>query len=124
MTLTITLPLRLVSEANAHEHWRVRQRRAKAQRDLLMVRLRHLVAPTGPVEVQIVRIAPRSLDTDNLPGSCKHVRDVVAWWLAGSPRVDGAIRWGRHDDDPRITWRYAQERGAPREYAVRVEVVG
>jgi hypothetical protein len=29
---------------------------------------------------------------------------------------------GVNDHDPRVTWAYGQERGKPKEYAVRVEI--
>ena len=33
-----------------------------------------------------------------------------------------ADRLGISDNDPRVEWRYAQERGKPKEYAARVEI--
>lgn len=53
-------------------------------------------------------MAPRGLDTDNLQGSAKHVRDAVARWL------------GVNDRDPRVTWHVGQEHG--RVYEVRIVV--
>jgi hypothetical protein len=60
--------------------------------------------------VRLTRIAPRQLDDDNLRGSLKAARDGVADWL------------GVPDNDPRIRWDYAQEKGKPKTYAVRVDV--
>lgn len=102
--------LRLVSEANAHEHWRERQRRAKQQRELVRLTLRTRPKVAVPCDVTIVRVAPACLDTDNLQGSAKHVRDEVAAWL------------GIDDRDPRVTWNVVQVRGAPREYGIRIIV--
>ncbi len=64
----------------------------------------------GTVVVALTRIAPRDLDTDNLASGLKAVRDGVADAL------------GVDDGSSRIEWRYAQERGRPGEYAVRVEI--
>ena len=110
MTTRIYLPLRVVSEANAHTHWRVRQKRAKAQRHALAYAWNVSDMPTGhkPTEVTLVRLAPRKLDSDNVVGAFKHVRDEVA------------LLCGFDDRDESVTWSYAQER-AP-EYGVRVEV--
>jgi hypothetical protein len=118
--IAVTIPLRTVSEANSHEHWRKRQKRAKGQRDAagLVVRselyrqgLRDWWAALGRAAVvTLTRIAPRSLDSDNLSGSQKHVRDGVA----DAMFID--------DRDPRVTWAYAQERGAKGQYAVRIEI--
>lgn len=121
--ITVTLPLRTVSEANAHEHWRARQKRAKGQRGVTAMALRVRVhgrygdpmCPVleweeGPLVVTLTRIAPRVLDSDNAVGALKHVRDGVADAL------------GVKDNDPRVTWSYAQERGKVREHGVRIEI--
>lgn len=105
-----TLPLRVVSEANAHEHWRVRQRRAKAQRraTCLAWLAAGLPLKRKPVEVRLTRLAPRKLDSDNAVGALKHVRDAVAECC------------GFDDREESVRWLYAQERA--KEYGVRVEV--
>lgn len=100
-----TVPLRTVSEANAREHWARKAKRVKAQR-----RAAFALCPTYPLPaiVTLTRIAPRALDDDNLRGALKAVRDGVA------------DRLGIDDRDPRVDWRYAQARGRPKEYAVRI----
>jgi hypothetical protein len=113
----VLLPIRTVSLANAHEHWRVRQRRAKAER--LQTRIALIVmgaeigrdaVPQPPCQVALTRIAPRDLDSDNLSPSCKSIRDEIAAFL------------GIDDRDPRVTWVYDQRRGKAREYSVEVEI--
>lgn len=64
-----------------------------------------------PVVATLVRIAPRSLDGDNLQTCLKAERDGV-----------GDALGLKSDADPRVTWWYAQERGGVGEYAVRVEL--
>lgn len=103
---TITIPgFRTVSELNAHEAWQARSRRAKQQRSLvgLCLRASGVAGMMGdaPLDVTFVRVAPsRGLDPgDNLPSSQKHVRDGVADVL------------GINDNDPRVTWHYAQRTG-------------
>ena len=59
---------------------------------------RHVVYP---IAVSMTRIAPRALDDDNLQTAFKSVRDGVADAL------------GIDDRDPRVAWRYAQEKGKP-----------
>ena len=51
------------------------------------------------MQITLTRIAPRTLDDDNLAAGFKATRDRVADWL------------GVDDGDKRLTWRYAQERG-------------
>ena len=96
----ITIPgLKTVSEANSHTHWRVRQRRAKEQRTTVFVHLScraGRVPPPLPVVVTLTRLSARQLDSDNLAGAMKHVRDGVADWF------------GVDDGDPRYEWRVEQ----------------
>lgn len=102
----------LVSEANraSHEFWRARQRRVSTQRSVVGAVLRLHRPPPVPAVVTITRIAPRPLDSDNLAGSAKAVRDTVASWL------------GIDDRDERVTWRVVHESRGVREYAVRIAV--
>lgn len=106
MSITIELPLRIESVANRREHWRDRARRTKRHR------IAALAVPPHPLPcvVTITRIAPRRLDDDNLVGGAKALRDGIA------------DRLGVDDADPRVTWRYAQERGRRKEYAVRIRI--
>lgn len=117
----LTIPVRLVSEANAHEHWRVRQKRAKEQRGLAVM------MATGPVlsadasghvgagerlVVTLTRVAPYPLDTDNAVGAAKHIRDGIADAL------------GINDRSPLVEWRYGQRKpkaGEPK-YGVDVRI--
>ncbi len=116
--LCVRLPVKVVSVMNAREHFMARARRAKAHRGLaaLMLRGTRRKPPAGvPVEVVMTRIAPRELDGDNNQAGCKALRDGVADWL------------GLDDNNPLVTWKYAQRRGPPKNYeceiVVRWEVV-
>lgn len=108
------VPVRTVSEANSHTHWRLRQKRAQEQRYLgrlagpIRLGLRY-GATYLPCHVHLVRLASRKLDSDNLQGALKHVRDGIADWLG----VDDG-------NEEAVTWTYAQETGH-RVQAVRVE---
>ncbi|MEK9722414.1 MAG: hypothetical protein VW405_02865 [Rhodospirillaceae bacterium] len=113
MRLSFTAPIRLVSEANTREHWAKKAKRAKAQRAAALMAMR--AAGSAKIEppyvVVLTRIAPRVLDDDNLARAFKAVRDGVAEAL----RVDDG-------DTRQIRWAYRQERGEPKEHAVRVTV--
>ena len=107
----VFLPIRTVSEANTHEHWRGRHKRAKEQRRITLLLLRHTLGnkpPPPPVVVTLTRLAPSAgLDRhDNLRASLKSTADGVQDYL------------GVNDRD--IDFRYAQER-APT-YGVRVSI--
>ena len=112
--IVVTLPIKAESVANLREHWRKKHARAQLHRTTAWAELRAASQPRvllGPIEVTLTRIAPRSLDSDNLASSLKATRDGVADWLG----IDDK-------DTPRLKWRYGQSRGAPRYYAVKVEV--
>ena len=114
--IEVFLPVRTWSEANLREHWAKRARRVRTQRQAarLLVRAANNRADisvlSGPITIILTRLAPRSLDSDNLASSLKAVRDGVADALD----ID--------DGSSRIQWRYAQRKGKPREYAVLVEI--
>ena len=109
----IELPIRLESESNARGHWSAKHRRATCQRGVVVLALRTSKEPRAlPCVVQLVRVAPRALDDDKLRGALKAVRDGVADVL------------GVEDNDPRITWEYAQAKpDRARHYAVRVSIL-
>lgn len=108
--IAVTLPLRLLSEANERGHWSKGAKRAKEQRAATLWAVRARIVPSrggwavmpdwrrfsGPLAVTLTRIAPRKLDGDNLQRACKAVRDGVADAL------------GVDDGDERIEWRYEQ----------------
>lgn len=106
----IELPIRIESTLNKREHWAAKAKRVQSQRTAAHWMCQaHPSRPALPVVVRLIRIAPRELDTDNLAGGFKAVRDGIADWL------------GIDDNDPRVGWTYAQERGEPLQYSVRVE---
>lgn len=103
--------MRLKGSLNAREHWRARASRVRREREAAHWTLMDAKRPPLPVVVRLVRIAPRSLDDDNLQGVFKAIRDGVA------------DAYGIDDKDrSRIRFEYDQERGAPRQYGVRIEV--
>ena len=113
MKLLVMLPLRTVSEANVKEHWARRSKRVKMQRltaKMMLTLDKRWCAKQNSFAVRITRIAPKKLDSDNLAISNKAIRDGIA----------DAI--GIDDGSPKFTWQYEQESGAPKFYAVRVEI--
>jgi hypothetical protein len=79
--LVVECSIRTVSELNASgsQHWRIRHRRAKSQRELFALCMAGLKLPPLPVAVTWTRHAPRRLDEgDNLNSFAKHLRDQLA----------------------------------------------
>ena len=114
MNYTAIIPIRTWSEANIHQHWAKKARRAKLQREGVAMVLRSKNIPKldyyglFSVDVTLIRFAPRRLDSDNLQGSFKAVRDGVA------------DVFGIDDRDSRIKFSYQQEKA--REYGIRIEI--
>jgi len=106
MKWKITLPLRIESVANKREHWSVRASRARGDRRAALAVTPHPL----PCVVTLIRVAPRMLDTDNLSSGFKALRDGIA------------ARLGVQDNDPRVTWNYAQRKGKPKEYLTEVVI--
>lgn len=108
--ITLRFDIETVSEANraGHEHWRRRQKRAKAQRHAFRYLWKQQSPPkvTLPTTVTFIRYATRRLDHgDNLPMAFKHVRDELAAII------------GIDDSDERIEWRHEQR---PKDRAEKV----
>jgi hypothetical protein len=120
-SITVILEaLRTVPEANMAEHWRHRHKRAREQRFLVYTWLKHqLLTPAQlpwPMTITLTRIAPRRLDDTAAVGtSLKHCQDGVADFLFACPG-----KGHYKDNDPRLTWHYAQRYGGVRRYAVEI----
>ena len=111
--ICVLLPLRIISEANQRGYWSKSAGRKALHRKTARM-LMHSHSPRlgdGNVTIALTRIAPRSLDGDNLQSGFKAARDGVADWL------------GMNDGHPSLTWIYAQRRGMPGEYAAEVIVM-
>lgn len=114
MNLTVRMLLKTESLnylLRMHHHQRAKLTRM--HRDQAWKHMRqHGVPPADfpPITVTITRHSAGELDGDNLQGGVKAVRDGIADWL------------GVPDNDPRVTWLYAQAPAAPKQYAVVVDV--
>ncbi len=108
------MDIKTQSEANVREHWAVKARRAKSQRNMAFALSRMQFNADGqpefPAVVTITRLASRKLDDDNLARSMKAVRDGIADAL----RID--------DGSDLVQWRYEQDKAKRSETAVLVEI--
>ncbi len=105
--------LRTVSEANQREHWRTRYNRKQSQQGFISAWWQNVMRGRQvglPCRVKLTRIGPRALDSDNLAGSFKHVRDAIAKKL------------GIDDGSSQVTWEYHQMPIKVRTYGVKVEI--
>lgn len=107
------VPIKTVSEANQREHWAVKHKRKLAQQEAVTVVMQNYLRRQKvslPCTVKFTRIGPRKLDTDNLAGAFKAIRDAVA------------RRLGVDDGDDRVTWEYDQKPTGNIVYGVKVEI--
>lgn len=122
------LPIKTVSEANCSEHWAIKSKRHKMQQFLIRSAYSHESLAIGlPCVITMVRLSPRSLDDDNLTTSFKFIRDELSQCILRIKQKWHKNRrgaWiplkGRHDNDPRITWQYRQEKS--KEPGIRIEI--
>ncbi len=127
-TISWTVNINTVSEANSSEHWTLKSKRHKNQQ--LFVRLsfeKYVKDLRLPCLVTITRFASRDLDDDNLVSSLKWIRDEISECILPDKRgiyVDkkGKVKQikGRADCDPRIRWSYKQERNSIK--GIKVEI--
>ena len=110
--ITTTLPLKIISVANARLNRFKLAAMNKAQRATTRHALQALaLPPVPPMTIVITRIGPKTLDGDNLQGGCKATRDGIADWL------------GVDDGHPGLDWQYSQRSAGPKVYSVEVEVI-
>jgi len=108
--MIVTIPVHTVSEANIKEHWVLKSRRAKTQRNIAYLLTRNAGFTGFPNTITLTRCASRRLDTDNLARSMKAIRDGIADAL------------GVNDGDMRIDWRYGHEKAKRNNSSVKVEI--
>ncbi len=110
--IEFTAPVRIESEMNRREHWTKRHERFTVQARAVFLSWPRRAAEglTPPLIVKLTRIAPRVLDSDNLTGGFKAVRDQIAACL------------DLDDGNRQVEWRYYQQRGKPHEYAIRIRI--
>ena len=108
--ISVLVHVKTVAGLNAREHWRTRASRVRKELKstiLALILSRH-PAPCLPVTVRLVRLSAGVLDTDNLQGAVKAIRDGVAIWLDVK------------DNDPRIVWEYGQEKCKRGDFGTRI----
>ncbi len=102
--------VKVQSECNMHEHWRVRHERKLRQQKITRIwMIKEIPARdrdfSGKYRILFTRLkgrGQRDFDSDNLAISFKHVRDGVASFMGiddGSPRLDFVQPKQRKPDD-------------------------
>lgn len=116
-TIIWQLSLKTVSEANCSEHWTKKSKRHRQQQFFIRQLFKQEPVKIAlPCEVKMVRLASRTLDSDNLVSAFKWIRDELSECLIPSTKKGK----GRSDSDPRITWVYDQ--GKSSRTGIRIEI--
>lgn len=128
--INFELPIKTVSEANCSDHWTKKSKRHKSQQHFVRLAYnRYVKAIVLPCSVTLTRISPRLLDDDdNLPMTFKWIKDELSECIFPEKRLTyitkkGKIRAikGRADSDPRVKWKYAQQKGNPQRIGIEIE---
>jgi len=116
LTAVVTVPgVAVVAEANCRDHWAVKRRRILAQQAATLTALvalgrdvRDRMRAARTVTVRFVRIGGKWMDSDNLVGGFKAIRDALAMWLL----VD--------DGSDRLRWEWPAQEGGERGFRVEL----
>jgi hypothetical protein len=110
--MIITVNIRTVAGQNVREHFAVRAKRVKAEKEAVAWSLVGKEKPPIPCSVRLTRVAPSAgVDDDNLVGAMKAVRDAVAAWLGVDDKHSRQVRYVY--DQKRGPWGLTIEFGEP-----------
>jgi hypothetical protein len=120
MTLLISTtidPFKFINFANTNAHWSKKEKIKHTLRwTFYQPNTTALKLIQLPVVAKIIRISPRAQDYDNFVYNSKCIRDFIADCL-----IPGKAP-GQADNDKRIEWQYIQEKGLPKQYALKIEI--
>jgi hypothetical protein len=101
LIVRVEVPIRTVS-VNHREHHYARASRVRSQQEAVLMALRPLGVPRAaedwPLDVHLTRLASKRLDSDNLSGAFKAIRDAVAKWLGVDDRREDIVDYHCHQE--------------------------
>ena len=102
--IQVSIPIKVVSEANIREHWAKSHKRRKAQKQIVRAVLSsHKIPIDLPVKITMIRKAKKNLDSDNLQTAFKYIRDAISEHFFPMKKA------GHADSHPLFMWVYDQE---------------
>lgn len=110
--MLFSILVKTVSEANRRDHWAVKAKRVKGQREAARLLTGNAVNHKKllmPLRIRLTRVGPRLLDDDNLESALKACRDGIADAL------------GVNDGSSDLHWEYSQEKGKVQHVSVQIE---
>jgi len=114
-----TVPIKTVPESNrGGEHYITKSKRHQTQKFHIWAVLHEKQLDIQlPCQIKLTRIAPRKLDShDNLPISMKWIVDEISEYIFPGKAA------GRADDMDEVKFIYDQEKGDPKQYAVKITI--
>ena len=115
--IRIIVPIRLSSTANIREHWAKTYKRSKKQK--LAIRSAWKTCVKGsirlPVAITLIRVAPRTLDYDNLVSAFKCIADAI------SDCIKPGLAPGQADRKD-IFFSYDQIKSTKKRYSIIIEI--
>lgn len=108
-----TLPIKLESP-NHKSHWAKKYQLDKKHKQLIATFCKDLAKVGLPCEIQLIRMAPRPFDYDNLVASLKGICDKI------SDMIRPGLAPGRADGDGKIRFIYLQEKNAKNEHHLKI----
>ena len=114
-SVSITIPVRIMSEANLQEHWTKKHKRKKAIQSAIKYYWNSSDMPSIslPVTITFTRLAPRTLDDDNNVFAFKAARDTISDLFIPN------LAPGRADDSSELKFKYAQQKS--KEYGFKID---
>jgi hypothetical protein len=109
--IIIDLPIKTGAGLNDRLHWVARSKKTKAHRQVAHCAVLACRRPY-PAIITLMRISAGRLDSDNLAGAFKAIRDGVA------------DAYQLPDNDRGLDWRYAQEKCRRGSYGIRIMLEG
>jgi hypothetical protein len=120
-SISFSIPIKTISEANCSEHWTAKSKRHRQQALFTRLAFKKHVSEAIPIPctITLTRVASKSLDSDNLQMAFKWIRDEVADIVFPEYVAETFISKtgkfislkGRNDDRPGLTWKYDQKKG-------------
>jgi len=110
--IKLKMPICVISEANTREHWTKRaKRRVAQQKEFSALWRKRAPSIVLPCKIIFTRYASRLLDSDNLAGAFKFVRDQFAREV------------GIDDGSAYFEFEYRQEKLPKRECYISIEIL-
>lgn len=120
MTLLLSTtidPFKFINFANSNAHWSKKAAiKHRLYFEFYIANKMALKLIQLPVVAKIIRISPRAQDYDNFVYNCKTIVDFCC------DCIKPGLAPGRSDGQGDIKIEYYQEKGQPKQYAIRIEI--